>query len=318
MKILVIGKLSGGIGTHVSFLKKYSKNDIRTFTYGSDGDYSAPIINFPVLRALTFLLIGFPYGLYCIKKEKPDIIHSHFILPAGLLGFILAKLTGRKFYLTVHGSDIKKANILKPLKKWICRNANVIAVSKYLSKELKEWNVKAKVIPNGVDLYEIKKAKKIKIRKPAALFVGSLVPEKVDFLPEIISPNQNFYIIGDGKLSKSLDGIKLGQLPQSKVYQYMKSADCLISTSKWEGFGLTILEAMACGLPVIVRPNTASKELANGRGLFADSPQEFTSQIEKLLKDSKLKNQFIKRGREYARKFDWRETARLTDNFYKL
>ncbi|MFH1786594.1 MAG: glycosyltransferase family 4 protein [archaeon] len=318
MKVLLIGKLSGGIARHVHYLKKYSKNHVITFTYASDGDYTVPIINIPVLRALSFAIAGFFYGLYCIRKEKPDIIHAHFILPAGFLGMLLSAFTGKKLVLTVHGSDVMKASLLNQLKKIVCRRAKVIAVSQFLADELKKWGLHAKVIPNGIDAAEIRKAKPIRIRMPAVLFVGNLVREKVSFLQDIISPDCNFYIIGGGPLASRLGGIKLGALPPEQVYSYMKSADCLISTSEWEGFGLTILEAMACGLPVICRPRGAAKELADGRALFADSPQEFRSQIEKLLKDPKLKGQLSRKGVQYAGKFDWKETARRTDQLYEV
>lgn len=305
MNVLVLGKIKGGVGEHMLNLKKHSKNNLTTLSY----DNGIPVIPIPVLRAISFIVIGFFYGLYVIYKKKIEVIHAHFIVPPGLLAFFLSFFTWKPYVITIHGSDSYSLKTLNPLKNFILKRAkSVICVSNSLKKQIGF----GRVVYNGTD---VKKTKKIELKRPAVLFVGALTKNKAGMLNEIIEKtNANFYVIGEGPI-KIKNAFLLGQLPKEQVYAYYNSADLLVSCSEWEGFSLSILEAQAHGLPVVARPNTAQKEL--NQGLFADSPGEFSKQIYRLLKDNRLKRKIIKASKSFARKYTWVKTARETDMVYK-
>lgn len=310
MRVLQIAKLTGGIGRHVTEVMQHSRHD----SYVLDYDHA---INIPLLRAFTFLFAGLPIGFFRIFKNKIDVIHSHYILPAGLLGVILGKITGTPAILTVHGSDVMRLKSLDALKKWVCRNSTVVTTTKYLQDRLLSMGIRSTIIPNGLDHEKISRAKPKSLRKPAVLFVGSLIPSKVGILPEILDEQYNYYLIGDGPMKEKLAGIKVGQIPSDEVYSYMKGADLLISTSRWEGFGLAILEAMACGLPVVARPNSAQESLVEGRGLLADSSLEFRAAIAKYFGDRKLRQGSISRGLKFSKQFSWEATSNALDRIYE-
>jgi len=317
MNILQIAKLSGGIEKHIAGIQKHSRHKFFFLDYKKV--HAVPI---PILRALTFVKFGTIAGLLEIRKNKIDIIHAHYILPAGFLGLQLSKLTGKPLVLTIHGSDIVRLPILNFLKKFILKNATVITTSRYLQKEVEKLGSKSTLIPNGLDHQKIAAAKPIHLNHPALLFIGALTKNKVAFLPQIAKSIHslpcNLYAIGDGPLKGKFKADFLGNLSHEKTYSYLKSADIFASTSEWEGFGLSILEAMACRIPVVARPNSAVSELiSGGRGIPANTPAQFLCAIQKLLKDKNLRKELSTKSHNFSKNFSWKKSAEQTDNVYR-
>jgi len=113
MNILMIGEYPpkiGGISTHIYYLKKELiklNQNIFVLTYSKsleDGVYYNKLPN--RFRGFFFILFGLFKGIYIIRRNKIDIIHSHFATTPGLLGLILSLITRKKRILTVHGSDV--------------------------------------------------------------------------------------------------------------------------------------------------------------------------------------------------------------------
>ncbi len=96
-------------------------------------------------------------------------------------------------------------------------------------------------------------------------------------------------------------------------------ASCLFNLSSYEGFGLTILEAQACGLPVVCSDIPPHREIG-GEGIAAVAPSYIDQIYENLynvLFDNDIRNTLISNGRENARKFDWQSAAKNTLEVYK-
>jgi glycosyltransferase involved in cell wall biosynthesis len=85
-----------------------------------------------------------------------------------------------------------------------------------------------------------------------------------------------------------------------------------------EGFGLTVIEAMACGTPVVCAQNSSLPEAAGTAALFADisNPQLFGEALHRALGDDALRQELIDRGIRHARRFSWRVAARDTLKIY--
>lgn len=96
----------------------------------------------------------------------------------------------------------------------------------------------------------------------------------------------------------------------------LKSAYCLASGSKEEGFGLPIIEAQMIGTPVVCSDMTIFHEVAGDGALFFDydNPKEFASQVMKL-DGKKFQTSLVNKGREQAKKFTWKKSA---ENLYKI
>ncbi len=312
MNVLVIAMLSGGIGEHILRVREHSGNKFVTLSYGrAKGDFYVPVADLPVLRAFLFLFLGFFFGLYIIRKERIDVIHSHYVFPAGLLGSFLSLASGRPQVHTVHGSDAYRL----PLSLHKLIRGRLICVSKSLQARLASAGIGSTLIYNGINPPS---PRKIPLKHPAVLFVGSLTKNKAGMLNAIIEKAEgvNFYVAGAGPV-RVRGAHLLGQLPREELSSYYSSADILVNCSDWEGFSLAVLEAFSFSLPVIARPNSALKELlGRDRGLYASTPEEFASQINKLLNDKELKGSIARKALIFSRGFSWKKTAGELDDFY--
>jgi glycosyltransferase involved in cell wall biosynthesis len=106
----------------------------------------------------------------------------------------------------------------------------------------------------------------------------------------------------------------LDYLDREALSGVMRGAEALVFPSLLEGFGLPVVEAMACGVPVIVSRASSLPEVAGEAGLYVDPacPGEIASAILRLASDDNLRKTLSNAGRERARRFRWEETARAT------
>ncbi|MBI2617144.1 glycosyltransferase family 4 protein [Candidatus Gottesmanbacteria bacterium] len=146
-------------------------------------------------------------------------------------------------------------------------------------------------------------------------------------------PSINLVLAGSGFIDKSreLENIKntiyilglnkhvtmFGFLPNTELVHLYNLATMYVQPSFAEGFGLPVLEAMACGIPVVASRTTSIPEIAGSAALFVNpyDTDEIARAIMRLFHDKKLQERLILKGRERFRKFTWESTA---SNFYKL
>ena len=248
-----------------------------------------------IKQALAFSFFVFT----ALLKEDFDVVdidHMPYfpIFPA----YLIAKIKGKKAIITWHeywGSYWFTYLGLKGVFGYTTEVISSvfgrkIAVSKLTQKRLGK---NTKYIPNGIDFEEIRKAKQIKSFD--ILFVGRLIKEKnVDFLIDSVKDKFSLGIIGVGpeqerlkKLAKVYPKIKfLGNVKETKkVYGYMKGAKIFAFPSEREGFGIVVLEAIACGTPAIVlngRDN-ASRFLVDKK--YVCTKGDFARELEKIVKN---------------------------------
>jgi glycosyltransferase involved in cell wall biosynthesis len=102
-----------------------------------------------------------------------------------------------------------------------------------------------------------------------------------------------------------------GYVPKEElVYLYQRAA-CLVFPSRYEGFGLPVVEAMACGTPVVAAPEPAMQEVAGDAAIFTD---DLAEGIRRALVD---RDRLSAAGIERAKAFSWHETARITADVYR-
>jgi glycosyltransferase involved in cell wall biosynthesis len=102
-----------------------------------------------------------------------------------------------------------------------------------------------------------------------------------------------------------------GYVPKEELVRLYQSAACLVFPSRYEGFGLPVVEAMACGTPVVAAPEPALQEVAGDAAVFAD---DLADGVRRALAD---RERLSAAGLERAKAFSWRETARLTADVYR-
>ncbi len=225
---------------------------------------------------------------------------------------------------------------------------HIIAPAEYVKEELISFGVKRPitVIPNGVNTSKFKPApndflrEKLGLKKTdkVVLCVTRIAKEKsIDFLIKSFAkfskdnPNVYFVIAGDGPEKKNLQNlidklkighkiIMLGFIPYEDVPKVYNGADVFIFASQTETQGMVIPEAMSSGLPVLaVRDRVFEEFIESGKdGILIDKTEkEFNRNLEKLIKDEKLRLTMAKNARKKAEKISLDETAKKFENLYK-
>jgi len=111
----------------------------------------------------------------------------------------------------------------------------------------------------------------------------------------------------------------LGYVPAADLRVLYGLARAVVYPSLWEGFGLPVIEAMACGCPVVTSGVSALPEVAGGAALLVDptATEELAAAIERVWTDDSLRSDLVARGRTRARAFTWERTARETLAVYE-
>jgi glycosyltransferase involved in cell wall biosynthesis len=104
----------------------------------------------------------------------------------------------------------------------------------------------------------------------------------------------------------------VGRVPEAKLPSLYRGATALVFPSLYEGFGLPVVEAMACGTPVLTANVAAMPETAGGAALFVDptSVEQIADAIERIVSNTNLRERLRRDGLERARGFVWKNTAR--------
>jgi glycosyltransferase involved in cell wall biosynthesis len=151
------------------------------------------------------------------------------------------------------------------------------------------------------------------------LFVSAIEPRKQP-LAAIDAANavgRKLVVVGppkDEKLAAELErrGADVrGYVPKDELVRLYQQAACLVFPSRYEGFGLPVVEAMACGTPVVAAPEQAMQEVAGDAAIFTD---DLADGVRRALAD---RERLSALGLERAKKFSWRETARITADVYR-
>ncbi len=260
-----------------------------------------------------------------IKYEKLDIIHVHYAIPHAISGFLAKEVVKNEYHTklitTLHGTDITLVGLepaFQPLVKYsIDQSDAVTAVSEYLAqKTYEDFDPKKKinVIPNFIDTEFYKKMNLPFLKKQLAscgekvlVHVSNFRPVKrVTDIIHLVDKIRNevsvkLLMIGDGpdrseaeKLVISLgiqDKVKfLGK--QQSIVELLSIADLMILPSEQESFGLSALEAMSCGVPVIAYNIGGIPELVrNGYNGYMSDLKDIDGLAEsalKILKDEAL------------------------------
>jgi phosphatidyl-myo-inositol dimannoside synthase len=215
--------------------------------------------------------------------------HIH-LLPAA---WLLARLRGARLALIIHGIEAW-APSRKHAANWLARRVDaIISVSKYSAERFTQWSKRsmdrAFILPNCVDLdrfrpqprdarlverYGLQSSKVI-------LTVGRLASTErykgfdqvIELLPHLAKrlPNIKYLIVGDGddrnRLEEKVAAMAIsnsviftGYIPESEKVAHYNLADVYVMPSRGEGFGIVLLEALACGVPVVGSRTDGSRE----------------------------------------------------------
>jgi glycosyltransferase involved in cell wall biosynthesis len=187
----------------------------------------------------------------------------------------------------------------------------------------------------GIDEVKIKHG----IRGKYILFVGAIEPRKnllaliraYNDLRQIIREEYRLVVIGvkrygSEEILKKIEPLRLGSdiiftgvVSREDLPLLYSGAELFVFPSIYEGFGMPVIEAMACGTPVIASNLTSIPEVAGDAALLIDPRDagEIAEAIEAVLSDNTLKGRLSHKGKERARLFSWERNARETMALYK-
>jgi glycosyltransferase involved in cell wall biosynthesis len=108
--------------------------------------------------------------------------------------------------------------------------------------------------------------------------------------------------------------VRVGYVTEAELRALYEGAACFVYASRYEGFGLPPVEAMACGCPVVVSRSASLPEVCGDAALYADAddPQQLAASIRRVMCEDSLSDWLRQRGRERARLWSWAITADKT------
>ena len=276
-----------------------------------------------------------------VAEWKPHIVHLH-TSHAHTLG-MLAKLAGAEAKYVVSRRVASPVRSGPKYGGWVKR---FVAISEAVRRELSAGGIppeKVSVVYSGVPVDAISSVLpdgRIRDAVEGKVVFGNasaLTREKGhDVLLRAVSfasgrcPNLGLVVAGDGPLRRSLERLsgKLGLQGKvvflgfrRRIWEVLKALDAFVLPSRREGLGVSILEAMACGLPVIATDvGGISEAVSDGdTGILVppDDPKAMGEAMVLLASDGKLREEMGRRARERARYFDIERTVRDTEAVYR-
>ncbi len=279
-----------------------------------------------------------------IKKINPDIVHSH----SAELGFILSRVC-RKYRIPIinqcEGVSFpypQTSLIRRIVEKFSLKNGKfdkIITVDENSLNAFEKEGIKNVIyVPNSIDLNEFNLNKSIK-KKNEFIFVGRVEREKgiEDLINAVqILKNKDFKfkikLVGDGKdledYRKTINSLKLnnyflflGRLDHKDTIKNYFESEIFILPSHQEGFPITLLEAWASGLPVIITKVGGISKICtdNKDSLIIEpkNPEQIAEAMQELIKNKKLRKELGKNGRKLVeKKYNWNEINKSLERVY--
>ncbi|MCK6497591.1 glycosyltransferase family 4 protein [bacterium] len=272
-------------------------------------------------------------------RDPFDILHCHSAYPHGYVASSFSRLTGVPVVVTPHGpTDIMREEQIRRnpiLEKRMARGmrsaAGITAISNHIFDEILSIggiaSDKVHTIPNGVNLDDFTHVEKISLEFPYVFAMGRMVHQKgFDHLLRafqgVIHATQDLHLLiaGEGvhrrdyemlAASLGLEGRVqfLGLVQGTQKIGFMKGAEFFICPSRFEPFGIVVLEAMASGIPVVAnRVGGIVDIIEEGKqGLFAEpsSVESLRDAILSLHRNPQLRNQMAEQALARSKDYDW-------------
>ena len=267
-----------------------------------------------------------------ISEFQPDILHAHYATSYGML----ARLSGfHPFLISVWGSDVLDFPNRSFLHKWFLKK-NLLAADQILSTSNmlhdEVWKIAQRdsaIIPFGIDVNRFKPESEKKLFWEDCLVIGTIKSlEKhycIDILIQAFAVLYRKYpmiklrllIVGEGteefKLKRlvsecGLDDVVLfkGRIQYDDIAGYHHTIDIFANLSEYESFGVSVLEASACGKPVVATETGGLLEVVkkDKSGFFVPvkDVQATAAALEKLVLNEQLRTSMGKEGREFVMK----------------
>lgn len=289
-----------------------------------------------------------------LRRHAVDLLHSpHFVLP--LMGSCpsvatihdviylackddLPSWAGRIYYRTMMSASTRKAE-------------RIITVSEFSKSDIVRWlkvdPARIEVVYSGISpaFEPVRDSSRIEkllnqygIGREFVLYAGIYKPRKnhaalLRAMQKLLAGGISAQLViagsmhkGRAELMKLATELKIsdrviftGFVNDSDLAALYSAARVYACPSLYEGFGFTVLEAMACGTPVVCSPATSLPEIAGSAALYADpaQPAEFADALARVFSEPDLRSRLVAAGYGNCRRFSWQNAAARTLTVYE-
>jgi glycosyltransferase involved in cell wall biosynthesis len=257
-----------------------------------------------------------------LRQLKPELAHFQHALPLGWHGRTVVTLHDLSFETDPTSMGLLDRVTFRIVVPRAARRADhVLVVSERTRRDVElHYGVspaKVTVTPNGVDPHFSPGGR----HGDYLLFVGAIQRRKdpLAALAAAKAVGMRLVVVGPEKepaLAAELraGGAELrGYVEKEELAELYRGAAALVLPSRFEGFGLPVLEAMACGTPVVAAPEPALREVAGDAAIYAEDG-DFAGAVRRALSEGV---RLSSAGIERAKLFSWEETARRTADVYR-
>lgn len=292
-----------------------------------------------------FSWLVYPYFLSnAVRRAESDVFHAEYVTSgAGLM------MSGKRpAVVSIHDVipftyDWKKLTMKTKIQtqfymRWFnsVREADALIVMSEFSRDqaIKYAGVdeeKLRVVYNGVDTSFFFPKKRRKSDRIRIGYLGGLDGRKnvrllVDTFKSLVAERDDIELhVGGGGVSlQSFRDMKIknanfyGFLPEDKLNDFYNSLDVFVFPSLHEGFGNMALEAMACGVPIVVANRSSLPEVVGDAGIVAEPDvRSMSASICRLVDSAPLRKKMSRKGLKRAGEFSWDECARNTLEVYE-
>jgi L-malate glycosyltransferase len=287
-----------------------------------------------------------PHVRQCIRLFRPDIVHAHYATSYGLLG---AESGFHPLVISVWGSDVFDFPRRSFIHRWLLRRNLkkadfIFSTSEVMKKEVVRLGIpEVTVTPFGVNI-DVYKPQQIQRRDGGVKVIGTVKTLErhygIDILINAFAMLKKTYasplqlvICGSGTQEKALkelavstgynnDIVFKGHIPQEEVPDYIRRFDIFANLSREESFGVAVIEAMACGVPVVVSDAPGLVEVtAQGKyGIVVprDDVKAAADALLRLLDNSTLDAQLRQQGRQHVEaNYNWERNLDAAELIYR-
>lgn len=280
------------------------------------------------LELATTLLPAYRLGAELIRRNRPDVIHTHFILPSGAVAWALSQRFRIPYVLTAHGSDVPGYNpdrfrllhtLLQPAWRTILDGAAAVtSPSRFLAKLMFRDGCRkpVSIVPNGHwPLRHFGEPRRNRILVVARMFPRKGVQHFIDAVAGMDN-GWEMIIAGDGPYRAELEARARKVAPRVRFVGFVapealrmlyESSRILVFPSIQENFPMVLLEAMDAGCAVVTANAEGCAEVVGNAGLVVPKghPEGIRSALENLVANPELVEDLSARGVRRAETLAW-------------
>lgn len=283
------------------------------------------------------------YFMRLRARKGQDIVHNTFYLPQGL-----ARYPGAKRIVTIHDmipellpSTRRRLDFLTVKRHYVSRADHIICVSEATRQDLlsvyPEVSAPVSVIHHGVNPRFSPDAPRLAgLPETYVIFVGNRRQYKdANVLLEAFAtvsldfPKLYLLLVGGGRLEQSEvaliqslgihDRVRQVDLRDDEVVSAYAHAELFVFPSRFEGFGIPVLEAMACGVPALLASSTSLPEVGGDAAKYfaAGDSHDLGKMMLQILGDEGLRKSLTEAGLNRASEFTWHKAAIAHGHVYR-